>query len=304
MKLFSTLFFLALTVCILTHSQISLSYALMGLNLWYEKMIPSLLPFMMVSGIMVRAGLTEGFSSIVYPVIKPVYRVSRNVCYAMIIGFLCGFPMGAKTVQDLYLHKMISEKEANYLLAFCNNIGPVYFITFVLPLLNRTLMLPYLFGMYGIPLLYGFLLRYTYYTGLQTSSPIRESTLLPESNLLTILDDAVNSAIQSILSLGGYMILFNLLNLLPHILLGHTASFLAPLLEISGGLYLLGDKAPLYVLLLLPFGGLSCIAQTYSCLKGTGLSIKEYLFHKFILVILTVLFYLSWSFCSSSSFLR
>ncbi len=40
MKLLTVLF-LVLLGCILTHSQISLSYAAMGLNLWFEKMIPS-----------------------------------------------------------------------------------------------------------------------------------------------------------------------------------------------------------------------------------------------------------------------
>lgn len=48
-----TLLFLLLLGCILTNSQISLSYAAMGLNLWFEKMIPSLLPFMILSGTMV-----------------------------------------------------------------------------------------------------------------------------------------------------------------------------------------------------------------------------------------------------------
>ena len=49
-----TVIFLLLLGCILTNSQLGLSYAAMGLNLWFEKMIPSLLPFMMLSGIMVR----------------------------------------------------------------------------------------------------------------------------------------------------------------------------------------------------------------------------------------------------------
>ena len=68
MKLLTVLF-LVLLGCILTHSQISLSYAAMGLNLWFEKMIPSLLPFMILSGIMVRLKLTDKVAMIVYPVV-------------------------------------------------------------------------------------------------------------------------------------------------------------------------------------------------------------------------------------------
>lgn len=87
-----TVLFMILLGCILTNSKLSLSYAAMGLNLWFEKMIPSLLPFMILSGIMVRLKLTDKFSMILYPLVKPLFKVRKNVCYAMIIGFLCGFP--------------------------------------------------------------------------------------------------------------------------------------------------------------------------------------------------------------------
>lgn len=303
MKIIYTLLFLLFTVCILTHSQISLAYALMGLELWYSKMIPALLPFMILSGIMIRMRLTQMFSRVLYPVIRPVYRVSQNVCYAMIMGFLCGFPMGAKTVSDLLKRDMITRQEAEFLLAFCNNIGPVYFCSFVLPLLERQLILPYLAGMYGLPLLYGLILRYTKYSGLsiQGASSREQSS---KRNILEEVDDAINSSVQSILSLGGYMILFNLMNLLPHILTGKPPVFLSPLFEITGGLKLSGASHPLYALLILPFGGFSCIAQTYSCIKGTGLSIAEYTIHKVLLTALTGMYYLGWFLLFPSSFLR
>lgn len=299
-----TLAFLILTYCILSHSALSLHYAFMGLNLWFQKMVPNLLPFMILSGCMVRMKLTEGFTSIVYFFVRPIYKVTRNVCYGMLMGFLCGFPMGAKTVQELYTRQMITKQEADYLLAFCNNIGPVYFISFVLPLLQRQRILPYVFGMYGIPLLYGLFLRYTFFGSMQEKNITATELYLNKISFFRELDDAISASVQSILSLGGYMILFNLFNLLPHILMRKEPIFLAPLLEISGGLSMLQAKAPLYTLLLLPFGGLSCIAQTYSCLKGTSLSIAKYTLHKIILVVLTALYYLGWYVWDSNSFIR
>lgn len=311
---FLTLFFVLLAGCILTHSGISLQYAAMGLELWFSKMIPALMPFMILSGIMVRMGLTEKVSMIIYPLIRPIFRVRKNVCYGMLMGFLCGFPMGAKVAAELYEREQITRREADYLLAFCNNIGPVYFCSFALPLLKRSLLLPYLFGMYGVPLLYGLFLRRTLYRDMEGISrhtpPVGELCLCGQQQKVSVMErlfaetnNSVSASVQSILQLGGYMILFNLLNLLPHVFLERPFPLLAPLLEITGGLIQIGAALPLYSLLALSFGGLSCIAQTYSCISNTGLSVYTYIVHKVILTVLSCLFYLGWFFLFPASFL-
>lgn len=234
----------------------------------------------------------------------------------MLMGFLCGFPMGARVVDDLYLRQMITKREAEFLLAFCNNIGPVYFCSFALPLLKRELVLPYLFGMYGIPLLYGLVLRYTVFRDLSSQSgtyaaapslvscEYHRPELSLGEKLLDEMNDSINSSVQSMLILGGYMILFNLLNLIPHILSGQSFTLTAPLLEITGGLGMLQDSRPLFSLLALSFGGLSCIAQTYSCIGNSDLSIGSYILHKCILTLLNAVFYLCWFLILPASFLR
>lgn len=302
---FLIVLFLCLTSCILTNSGLSLSYALLGLNLWFQKMVPALLPFMILSGVMVRMQLTEKIAMVLYPLISPVWRVRKNVVYCMLLGFLCGFPMGARVTADLYERKGLSAREAEYLLAFCNNIGPVYFCSFVLPLLGRKLTAPYLFGMYGIPLLYGLMLRYTLFRDLERPGQYMAELQCCEApdGFFRALDDSIAVSVKSILSLGGYMILFNLLNVLPHILLQREPAIAAPLLEITGGLSMLGGRLPLYSLLALSFGGLSCMAQTYSCIGGTGLSLSSYMNHKIVLTLLNAVFYLGWFLLSPASFL-
>ena len=312
-----TLIFLLLTFCILTNSSLSMMYASLGLELWFRKMVPALLPFMILSGIMVRLRLTEKISMVLYPALGPVYRVRKNVVYCMMLGFLCGFPMGAKVTADLLKRNLLTLEEGEYLLAFCNNIGPVYFCSFVLPLLSLRLVFPYLFGMYGIPLLYGLLLRYTVfrnrlYTEKETRRPPRPPELMaaarafdepPALRLLAAADESIVSGLTAILTLGGYMILFNLLNLPFHLLLRREPVLTAPLLEITGGLSMLGGKLPLYSLLVLSFGGFSCIAQTYSCIRDTGLSTGSYIRHKILLTLLNAVFYLCWFLAAPSYFL-
>lgn len=307
-------FFITLIALILTNSAKSLYYAFNGLNLWFQKMIPALFPFMVLSGSMVRLQLTEGFASLFHPFISPLYRVRKNVTYAMFMGFLCGFPMGAKVTCDLLERNMITRKEAEFLLSFCNNIGPVYFLSFVLPLLRRKILLPYLIGMYAIPLLYGLIMRHTRYCDLDRvdfnssyGNPMENKNKL---SILDQIDEAITASLQSILNLGGYMIFFNLLNLIPEAIAGLSPRFralavlLAPLLEITGGLSVLGDRLPFVSLILLPFGGMSCIAQTQSIIRRTGLSITCYIQHKLILAGITFLYYMSWKLLSPGTFLK
>lgn len=309
-KLSGPLFFLIITFCILTHSSLSLAYAALGLQLWYEKMVPVLLPFMILSGTLIRMGLVPTLLSPVKPIFGKIFCLSQQAVYVILMGFLCGFPMGARTIADFRTRQELSVQEGQFLLAFCNNLGPVYFLSFVLPLLHKTLVLPYLIGMYGLPLAYGIFLRYTVFRDRIPVSFIR-SPLPDESSptencqqpsLWEALDDAVGTAVKNILQLGGYMIFFNLLNLLPRLFLPDSYRY-APLLEISGGLKLMGDRFPLYTLLLLPAGGLSCIAQTGSCIRNTGLSLKKYILDKIILTIVTGVYYLGWFLVSPDTFL-
>ncbi len=292
-----------LTLVILSFPADCLSLALKGLNLWFEKMIPTLFPFMVLSGMIIQMNLTDAFVKILNPVLGRLFRLKSACIYGILVGFLCGFPMGAHVAARLYEEKQINRQEASLLLAFCNNIGPVYFLSFVLPTLSLHKKLPFLLGMYGIPFLYGLFLRYVIYgkhIGERGEKIPQKEKAVP--SLLQALDDSIFRALGSIAKLGGYMVFFNLLFILPALVAKYLpvspkgsrlfTGFAGCFLEITGGIGLLGEQAPFFVLCVLPFGGLSCIAQTYSMIKHTDLSILEYVMHKMILTAVTVFYYL------------
>ncbi|WWR14538.1 hypothetical protein V1224_08450 [Lachnospiraceae bacterium JLR.KK008] len=284
----------------LCYPQLSLSCALTGLNVWFQKMIPTLFPFMVLSGMMIRLRLSDQFAGFFRPLLYPFLRVNNRCLYCVIIGFLCGFPMGAKITADLYRLRQITKKEADFLLAFCNNIGPVFFTGFVLAFLPRQIPVSvYLFGMYGIPFLYGLFLRYLYYGNSLNVCGAAELPIQKPPGFVQTLDESILSAIQSITKLGGYMIFFNLLNVLPGLFLPLLppafTSLRIPLYlttEITGGIALAGTDAPLLILTFLPFGGLSCIAQTAGMITGTDLSVFPYVIHKLCQSALTLCYYL------------
>ena len=296
---------LYLIVLLLRFPVLSLQYAATGLNLWFQKMIPTLLPFMLLSGILIRMNLTEGFVRLIHPLLRMLFHTSPNGSYTLIMGFLCGFPMGARIVGELYGTGKLSKWEAERLLAFCNNIGPIYFLSFAMPMLCiEKVFWPFLI-MYGIPLAYGVLLMrillITKMTDAVNNMPIKNGwNARGEGEVVRLLpatDSAILSGLLGIAKLGGYMVFFNLLNIL-FVPFTHLSPGLLGLyncmLEITSGIERCGQTFPYTVLILLPFGGFSCIAQTYSMISHTDLSIRPYLFHKLVQTILTALCYALW----------
>lgn len=285
---------LYLTVLLLRYPALSLQYASTGLILWFRKMIPTLLPFMILSGIMISMNLTARFVRLLHPILHFFYGTTPNGSYTLLMGFLCGFPMGARIAGQLRQGGRISRKEAESLLSFCNNIGPIYFLSFVVSTLSlERPMLPF-FLMYGIPLVYGMALMRVN-RGKEAFIELPEAENHAPEGLLSAIDSSILSGLSGIGRLGGYMVFFNLLNIL-FVPFTHLPPFLVHLyqclLEITSGIAGCGDAYPRLVLILLPFGGFSCIAQTYSMIRGTDLSIRPYLFHKLMQTGLTAVCYL------------
>ena len=330
---------LYLIVLLLRYPTLSLEYASTGLNLWLTKMVPTLLPFMILSGIMIRMDLTGSFVRLLHPLLHSLYGTSKNGSYTMIMGFLCGFPMGARIVGELYETGRLSREESSRLLCFCNNIGPIYFLSYVVPVLAiEKPLVPFLI-MYGIPLLYGMILcriapffyrtqhhatrqylynaqqsaeTYAYQSAnshasiktnvhntntMQTTATMQTTTAHSKDirmPLLAAIDASVLSGLIGIAKLGGYMVFFNLLNIV-FVPFQHVSTTLLNvyqcILEITSGIDHSGQSLYYAILILLPFGGFSCIAQTYSMISRTDLSVRPYIFHKAAQTALTALCY-------------
>lgn len=287
---------LYLVFLLLKYPALSLEYASTGLMLWLKKMVPTLLPFMILSGIMIRMNLTEGFVSLLHPILHRLYGTTKNGSYTIVMGFLCGFPMGARIVGELYEAGKLSREESANLLYFCNNIGPVYFLSYVVPTLAIDKPLVPLLIMYGIPLLYGFMLFRIPGRHVDRLSPCKAASGSPQRMpLLAAIDSSVLSGLIGIAKLGGYMVFFNMLNIL-FVPFGRADATLLNIyrcvLEITSGIDYSGQALFYAILILLPFGGFSCIAQTYSMIRQTDLSVRPYVFHKVIQTAITAVCYL------------
>lgn len=298
-------FYLGFIGILLCFPDNTIHYAYQGLTQWATRMVPTLFPFMMISSMMIHTGVDIYVTKCLKPFLKPLFKCTSNSFYAIIMGFLCGFPMGAKATCDLHRNKKISKSEAEYLLAFCNNIGPTYFLGIIFPMLehigyhNKFLLL---FGVYGIPLLYGiFFGRIKRNNDLSPQQPSennnKNSMPIPVSTALRLA--CVNS-IQSILLLGGYVTFVNAFRAIPEILQlsDTTKSILGLLLEIINGvpeLFYTESLSPKWMAFLImtgiSFNGICCLLQTSSITLEEGFSMKKYIFHKIMITGISGIYY-------------
>ena len=277
----------------------ALSASRLGLDLWFGTLVPTLLPFLILSGFLIHSGLVRLLASLFSPVLGRLFSVSPEGSYVIFTGFLCGYPVGAKVLGDLSRNQKIHPEEARYLLSFCNNVSPSFVITFLVTeqLQDQRFLLPALLILYGIPLLYGLLTKVSY---LKRKSQVPFLDIKNASkNQITfeLLDACIYDAINILLKLGGYVILFSvlakMLNQLP-ILSTTAVSIGTGILEITTGTAKIAATFPKenafrILLPLTAFGGLCSLAQTISVLKGSGLSILRYAAAKLQIALLVFL---------------
>ena len=298
-----TIFLFCLTGCFLFHAEKTGEFAYIGLETWYEQMIISLFPFMVLMNLLIKTGLSDYFIKPFYIVLRPFFRNTPEAIFVIFFGFLCGFPLGAKCAVDLYKQGKLSKENAQYLVSFSNNPGPAYMLGFFMGKIRPDCSVFYaLFVLYGLPLLYGLVLRYTVYKKIldnEYKTALNKSRNTSFVNLLNVLPDVIHDSLIQITMLGGYMILFNALRIIPHLLFRNmTGLYIAAqsLIEISGGLLCVNTISPqntlktVVLFAVYSFNGLCCHFQTFSLLQNTPVSAQKYMLHKIILCSITILF--------------
>lgn len=100
----------------------------MGLSICLKAVVPSLLPFMLLSNIAVSTGGGEKLGKLLSPIFKPLLRIDENISVCFVTGLLGGYPCGGRLVGQMEKEGIISNSDAAKALAFCNNSGPLFII--------------------------------------------------------------------------------------------------------------------------------------------------------------------------------
>lgn len=273
-----------------------------GLLLWFTVVLPALFPFMVFSGVMMKIGATQTIGHYLYPVFHHLLGLSENGCYAMAVGFLSGYPLGGKTAADLLRQNAVTPAEAQYILCFCNNASPMFLLEYIgvycLGMRKPWLVLMVVYGtaVWNAVL---FLQKNT-----KDSYQIRQNVVECSYDkgkhpaVMNALDEAIMDSFVTVTKVGGYIILFSILaEFVEKIVPCHAFAKMIGLgiIEITtGGEYLktypmMADFKWIFACGFSAFGGFSSVAQTYSVLQGTELSVAGYLKAKLTHVFLAVL---------------
>lgn len=270
-----------------------------GLNLWFHTVLPSLLPFLILSDFLIHTGLIPRLLNHFRFFFRKFLGLSPYGGYALFLGLFCGYPMGAKLTADLYRENKISQNEAQHLLTFSNNASPMFVTSYIL--LNNLNLQGYTLAtfciLYTSSFLTSFLFRIIYHR-FQIEDSVQEEKASLRASFTRLIDSSIMNGFETITRLGGYIILFSIG---ASMILQCTGSFpglalfLPGIVEITTGIHEIAASSLsisakyLSVLTITSFGGISALAQTKGMLNGTPLSITNYFIGKLITALWTLL---------------
>ncbi|KYG35194.1 sporulation integral membrane protein YlbJ [Alkalihalobacillus trypoxylicola] len=315
---------LCLAVALMLFPKESLEASVRGMNIWWNVVFPSLLPFFIVSELLISFGVVTLLGSLLEPFMRPLFRVPGIGGFVWAMGLASGNPAGAKLSARLRKENKITKIEAERLVSFTSSSNPLFIFGAVAvgffhnPALGILLALAH----YGANLMVGLMMRFYGVRDHSASEFKNEDTIVrgtPLKNMVTILHkehqkdgrplgkilgDAVQSSVRTLLMIGGFIILFSVINKvlsllevinLLSIFVSFLLSFISLPTELSqpiiSGLFEMTIGAGqisetteasllhqvIAVSFLLGFSGLSIQAQVASILAETDIRFKPFI---------------------------
>jgi sporulation integral membrane protein YlbJ len=197
-----------------------------GLEMWWDVVFPSLLPFFIVSEILIGFGVVRFIGVLLEPLMRPLFRVPGCGGFVWAMGLASGFPAGAKFTARLRQENEVTAIEAERLVSFTNSSNPLFIFSAIAvgffhdAKVGILLAVAHYLGNISV----GLLMRFhgSHETESKKSEnkatikyafiAMHETRLKDKRPLGKLLGDAVYSATSTLLMIGGFIILFSVLN--------------------------------------------------------------------------------------------
>ncbi len=249
-------------ILLIYFNKLTVSGCLNGIKLCIKCVIPSMFPVMVVTSYIIKKNYCAYISKLLHPIFKILFNCSANCSFPIFIGLVCGCPISAKTIKELYLNKSISDSESYVLSTFCCNCSMSFVINYAYYFVFKENMsiLKYIFLIYAPTILCGII-------NFRIVNPTKSKSLFVSKQ------DKSNFIFDSVKSMSlicCYVILFSsIIQIIKQFITSQL--ILIPcinLIEITTGL---ANSTGLYykiTLAFLIFGGLSIMFQSFAFLNN------------------------------------
>ncbi len=307
----------------------AVSAASKGIKLWFEIVFPSLFPFFVASQLLSKSGIVSLFGIILEPIMRPIFNVPGCGSFALAMGIISGYPVGASITADLRKQELITRIEAERLLTFTNNSGPLFIMGAVAVGMFNHAKLGYLLYLSHIAACLSVGIIFRFYKKSQTNLRFKAKAKISSNikielkrlrnsdiNPWTLFGDCIKNSIYTLLAIGGFIIFFSVLIniLLTSGVIGYISSLIAAftgaaglgtgliqgffcgIFEITTGASLINQSSASLVIklccasLVIGWAGFSVHTQVMSIVSSTDIRVKPYLTGKALQGILSCVY--------------
>ena len=238
---------LIVLILIVIFPNICINAASFSLALWFQIVIPSLLPFFIGTAILSETGVIRLLGAFFEPAMRILFRLPGESAFVFITSAISGYPTGAKISAELYQEKKMDLSAAQRTVCITSIGGPLFILgTVAYGLLQLGsagfyILFSHYLGAFMSGLLISLFFRKQkiektgYIAGVKNACRTFAGEKLAKS-IGEILERAVMKSIGTILLIGGMMVLFNvMISLLQTLGVMQGLSALLGLLGITGG---------------------------------------------------------------------
>ena len=273
-----------------------------GLALFASNVLPAMFPFLFLNTMLSNTKAIPFINKAFEKPVNKVFGVVKEGAFVLISALICGYPVGAVTTARLYENGDISRDDVRSFLPFTSLAGPIFILSTVSSIFeDKNVGLVVLLSHYIGTLLNGLLWRFVSHTRARKRNHIENSPVAINTSTLSadfeksgghnLLGEAVTSSALSMLTVGGYIVLFGLVvdtfallpfwGDLPAIL---RVVFTFPV-EMTRGVVEASTLTSLplavgFATLSVTFGGVSVLAQQYHFLSRCKCSVFDLILPK------------------------
>lgn len=227
--LYATLFWIVVCLCfgigIIRFPAVVFAAARRGLLTWWEIVLPSLLPFFIVSELLMGLGFVALFGALLEPAIRPLFNLPGSSGFIIAVSYLSGFPLCAVLTSRIRRDRLCTRDEGERLIAFTSNASPLFMLGAVSVGMYRNPALgPLIAGIHYLSnLLCGLFLKFIFLSPAPGSKPtdtpklglaakvesLMRASRLEKQSFGSLLGETIQKTSITLLTIGGFITLFS-----------------------------------------------------------------------------------------------